>query len=84
MESLDKLKMFETSLNKTLLKYLASCFGLIQFADILINRSILPEILINVLLIISFAGFFIIIINYYLSQSKDGVLKTKITIKPLR
>ena len=81
MESLDKLKMFETSLNKTLLKYLASCFGLIQFADILINRSILPEILINVLLIISFAGFFIIVINYYLSQSKDGVLKTKINIK---
>jgi hypothetical protein len=30
--------MFETKLNKDLAKYLAVCFGLLQFADILINN----------------------------------------------
>ena len=74
--------MFESNLNKNLLKYLASCFGLIQFADILINRSIIPEASINFLLVASIIGFIIIIIRYYFdSKSKDNSLKARINVK---
>tara|TARA_Y100001936_G_scaffold230793_1_gene254179 strand:- start:365 stop:2575 length:2211 start_codon:yes stop_codon:yes gene_type:complete len=74
--------MFESSLNKTLLKYLASCFGLIQFADILINRSLAPEASINFLLVASIIGFIVITIKYNLdSKSKDNSPKAKINVK---
>ena len=74
--------MFESKLNKNLLKYLAACFGLLQFADILINRSIIPDIAINILLLISVSGFLIILIrNYFISPSNDLKLKSKLNIK---
>ena len=73
--------MFESKLNKNLLKYLAACFGLLQFADILINRSLIPDITINILLLISVSGFLIILIrNYFISPSNDLKLKSKINI----
>ena len=74
--------MFESKLNKNLLKYLAACFASLQFADILINRSLIPEISINILLIISVSGFLIILIrNYFTTSSNDLKLKSKINIK---
>ena len=74
--------MFESKLNKNLLKYLATCFGLLQFADILINRSLIPDISINILLLISVVGFlFILLRNYFTSSSNDLKLKPKINIK---
>ena len=71
--------MFESKLNKDLVKYFATCFGLLQFADILINRSLIPDISINILLFISVGGFFIIIIKNYL-QSVKTETKTKSNI----
>ena len=71
--------MFKSKLNKDLVKYFATCFGLLQFADILINRSLIPDISINILLFISVGGFFIIIIKNYL-QSVKTETKTKSNI----
>jgi len=74
--------MFESKLNKDLVKYFATCFGLLQFADILINRSLIPDISINILLFISVGGFLVIIINNYLkSVSTETKTKSKINLK---
>lgn len=74
--------MFESKLNKNLVKYFATCFGLLQFADILINRSLIPDISINILLFISLGGFLIIIIKNYLQSVKtEKRTKSNINLK---
>ena len=57
--------MFETKLNKDLATYLAVCFGLLQFADILINRSLIPDGSIYFLLIITAIGLLFIVIRNF-------------------
>ena len=74
--------MFESKLNKDLVKYLAACFGLLQFADILINRALIPDMSINILLFISVGGFLIIIIkNYFRSVSAESKNKSNTNLK---
>jgi len=76
--------MFESKLNKDLVKYLAACFGLLQFADILINRALIPDKSINILLFISAGGFLIIIIkNYFRSVSAESKNKSNTNLKTL-
>ena len=74
--------MFESKLNKDLVKFLAACFGLLKFADILINRALIPDMSINILLFISAGGFLIIIIkNYFRSVSTESKNKSNTNLK---
>ena len=76
--------MFETKLNKDLATYLAVCFGLLQFADILINRSLIPDGSIYFLLIITAIGLlFIVIRNFARPISAAEKTSSKINYKTL-
>ena len=69
--------MFDSKLNKDLAKYLAACFGLLQFADILINRSLIPDGSIYLLLIITLLGSLYLIFRNFTKPVSDPE-KTKI------
>ena len=63
--------MFDSKLNKDLAKYLAACFGLLQFADILINRSLIPDGSIYLLLIITLLGSLYLIFRNFTKPASD-------------
>ena len=64
--------MFDSKLNKDLAKYLAACFGLLQFADILVNRSLIPDGSIYLLLIITLLGLLYIIFKNFTSSTSSS------------
>ena len=76
--------MFDSKLNKDLAKYLAACFGLLQFADILVNRSLIPDSSIYLLLIITLLGLlYIIFKNFTRSTSSSEKSRSQTNYKTL-